>query len=256
MSSRPSCLSLTDAWMTSYAFASNFVLIFSEATEDALLHRLVWCQHLKFFSIILKAKTLLFCFAGTAEKEEEIKPDQPFSGPLPGSLPADHRPFFAPHSSGDQLSPSQTGRSHPAHTATPQMTSAASNLLPPVAFKNTIGRIVLSEHKSVKFNCSINIPNVYQETAGISWWKDGKELLGAHHSITQFYPDEEGVSIIALFRYVSFLSKCHRANTPSKAESPRKEHPGFVCMIVRQAILILLEGRYIADLAVLLISFK
>ncbi|XP_051039382.1 tyrosine-protein kinase Mer isoform X2 [Phodopus roborovskii] len=103
----------------------------------------------------------------------------------------------------DRLSPSQTGRSLPAHTAVPQMTSAASKLLPPVAFNHTIGHIILSEHKNVKFNCSINIPNTYQETAGISWWKDGKELLGAHHSITQFYPDEEGVSIIALFSITS-----------------------------------------------------
>ncbi|XP_034350581.1 LOW QUALITY PROTEIN: tyrosine-protein kinase Mer [Arvicanthis niloticus] len=140
---------------------------------------------------------------GTAEKREETKPDQLSSGPLPGSLPADHRPFSASHSSRDKLSPSQTGRSHPAHTAAPQMTSAASKLLPPVAFNHTIGHIVLSEHKNVKFNCSINIPNTYQETAGISWWKDGKELLGAHHSITQFYPDEEGVSIIALFSITS-----------------------------------------------------
>ncbi|XP_029392687.1 tyrosine-protein kinase Mer isoform X1 [Mus pahari] len=140
---------------------------------------------------------------GTAEKGEETEPERLFSGPLPGSLPTDHRPFSAPHSSGDQLPPSQTGRSHPAHTAAPHVASAASKLLPPVAFNHTIGHIVLSEHKNVKFNCSINIPNTYQETAGISWWKDGKELLGAHHSITQFYPDEEGVSIIALFSIAS-----------------------------------------------------
>ncbi|KAL1786206.1 tyrosine-protein kinase Mer isoform X1 [Sigmodon hispidus] len=133
----------------------------------------------------------------TAEKAEETKPDQLFPGPLPGSLPADHRPL-SPHSSGSQLSPSL-----PTLTAVPQVTSAASKLLPPVAFHHTVGHIILSEHKNVKFNCSINIPNTYQETAGISWWKDGKELLGAHHSITQFYPDEEGVSIIALFSITS-----------------------------------------------------
>ncbi|XP_057637849.1 tyrosine-protein kinase Mer [Chionomys nivalis] len=132
----------------------------------------------------------------TAEKAEETKPDQLFPGPLPGNLPANH-------SSEYQQSPSQTGRSLPAHTAAPRVTSASSKLLPPVAFNHTIGHIILSEHKNVKFNCSINIPNTYQETAGISWWKDGKELLGAHHSITQFYPDEEGVSIIALFSITS-----------------------------------------------------
>ncbi|MEJ1278731.1 tyrosine-protein kinase Mer isoform X1 [Cricetulus griseus] len=140
-------------------------------------------------SLLLGLLLLPAPWRATAEKAEETKPD-------------DHRPF-SPHSSGYQLSPSQTGRSLPIHTAVPQMTSAASKLLPPVAFNHTIGHIILSEHKNVKFNCSINIPNMYQETAGISWWKDGKELLGAHHSITQFYPDEEGVSIIALFSITS-----------------------------------------------------
>ncbi|XP_012967845.1 tyrosine-protein kinase Mer isoform X4 [Mesocricetus auratus] len=148
-------------------------------------------------SLLLGLLLLPAPWRATAEKAEETKPDQLFPGPLPGSLPADQRPF-SPHSSGYR-----TGRSLPAHTAVPQMTSAASKLLPPVAFHHTIGHIVLSEHKNVKFNCSINIPNTYQETAGISWWKDGKELLGAHHSITQFYPDEEGVSIIALFSITS-----------------------------------------------------
>uniref|UniRef100_A0A452TTX6 Tyrosine-protein kinase Mer n=1 Tax=Ursus maritimus TaxID=29073 RepID=A0A452TTX6_URSMA len=52
----------------------------------------------------------------------------------------------------------------------------------PLAFNHTIGHIILSEHKDVKFNCSINIPNMYQDIAVISWWKDGKELLGAHHT--------------------------------------------------------------------------
>lgn len=203
-----------------WSFTLNFLFVFSEATEDALL-RLLWPKKLKFFFIILKAETLLFRFAVTAEKAEETKPDQLFPGPLPGNLPANH-------SSEYQLSPSRTGRSLPAHTAAPQVTSAALKLLPPVAFNHTIGHIILSEHKNVKFNCSINIPNTYQETAGISWWKDGKELLGAHHSITQFYPDEEGVSIIALFRYVSFLSKCRYANATPGAESLGKAQPCFL----------------------------
>ncbi|XP_008838574.1 tyrosine-protein kinase Mer [Nannospalax galili] len=150
---------------------------------------------------------LLPALCGGAVEEEESKPEQPFPGPFPGSLSADHRPFSSPHSSGYQPalthSLSHTGRPYPAHTAIPHVTSAASKHLPPVAFNHTIGHIILSEHKNVKFNCSINIPKMYQETAGISWWKDGKELLGAHHSIIQFYPDDEGISIIALFSIAS-----------------------------------------------------
>ncbi|XP_006876512.1 PREDICTED: tyrosine-protein kinase Mer [Chrysochloris asiatica] len=79
------------------------------------------------------------------------------------------------------------------------MTSAGSNFYVPLAFNHTIGQITLSEHKDVKFNCSISIPTIYQDTAVISWWKDGKELLGAHHAITQFYPDDEVTAIISSF---------------------------------------------------------
>nr|XP_035962372.1 tyrosine-protein kinase Mer-like isoform X2 [Halichoerus grypus] len=96
-------------------------------------------------------------------------------------------------------SPAQPGRPHTGNAAHPGVTSAGSKLLPPLAFNHTIGHIILSEHKDVKFNCSINIPNMYQDIAVISWWKDGKELLGAHHAITQFYPDDEVTAIIASF---------------------------------------------------------
>lgn len=214
---------LTSAWMTRVCLYTQLLVLLFWGHWGCSAPPKKW----KFFFIVLEAKTLIFCFAAIAEKAEETKPDQLPPGPIAGNLPADHRPL-SPHSSGYQLSPSRTRRSLPAHTATPQVTSAASKLLPPVAFNHTIGHIILSEHKNVKFNCSINIPNTYQETAGITWWKDGKELLGAHHSITQFYPDEEGVSIIALFRYVSFLSKCHCANAVPKAEPLRKNQPCFI----------------------------
>lgn len=144
----------------------------------------------------------MLCFSAIAEvwKETELSP-----GPLPGNLPADHVPLTSTHHSRVQparmFPPTQTGGSHPGNTAVPQVTSAASKL-PPLAFNHTVGHIILSEHKDVKFNCSINVPNIYQDAA-ITWWKDGKEL-GEHHAITQFYPDDEVTSIIASFRYVAF----------------------------------------------------
>uniref|UniRef100_A0A452TTV8 receptor protein-tyrosine kinase n=1 Tax=Ursus maritimus TaxID=29073 RepID=A0A452TTV8_URSMA len=138
-----------------------------------------------------------------AEVREATKPDPP----LPGGLQADHTPFSLPHTSGYQpaltSSPPQPGRPHTGNAAHPGVTSAGSKLLPPLAFNHTIGHIILSEHKDVKFNCSINIPNMYQDIAVISWWKDGKELLGAHHAITQFYPDDEVTAIIASFSITS-----------------------------------------------------
>uniref|UniRef100_A0A2K5MDM8 receptor protein-tyrosine kinase n=1 Tax=Cercocebus atys TaxID=9531 RepID=A0A2K5MDM8_CERAT len=144
-----------------------------------------------------------------AEAREEAKPYPLFPGPLPGSLQTDHTSLLSlPHTSGYQpalmFSPTQPGRPYTGNVAIPRVTSAGSKLLPPLAFKHTVGHIILSEHKDVKFNCSISVPNVYQDTT-ISWWKDGKELLGAHHAITQFYPDDEVTAIIASFRYVFFL---------------------------------------------------
>ncbi|XP_064227765.1 tyrosine-protein kinase Mer [Aotus nancymaae] len=132
------------------------------------------------------------------EAREEAKPYLPF----PGRLQADNTPLLSfPHASGYQpalmFSPTQPGRPQTGNAAIPWVTSAASKLLPPLAFKHTVGHVILSEHKHVKFNCSISVPNIYQDTP-ISWWKDGKELLGAH-SITQFYPDDEVTAIIASF---------------------------------------------------------
>ncbi|XP_013378206.1 PREDICTED: tyrosine-protein kinase Mer isoform X2 [Chinchilla lanigera] len=134
---------------------------------------------------------------------EESEPYQPF----PRSLQAEHRPFSSSHTSGHQpalmLSPTQPGRPHPGDPPVPQATSGAAKLQPPVAFNHTVGHIILSEHKDVKFNCSINIPNMYQETESVSWWKDGKELRRAHNTITQYYPDNEVTSIIASFSITS-----------------------------------------------------
>uniref|UniRef100_A0A8C7BBS9 receptor protein-tyrosine kinase n=1 Tax=Neovison vison TaxID=452646 RepID=A0A8C7BBS9_NEOVI len=127
--------------------------------------------------------------------------------PLPGGLQADHVPLSLPHTSGYQpatmSSPTQSGRPPTGSAADAGVTSAGSKLLPPLAFNRTIGHIILSEHKDVKFNCSINIPTMYQDIAVISWWKDGKELVGAHHAITQFYPDDEVTAIIASFSITS-----------------------------------------------------
>ncbi|XP_062065832.1 tyrosine-protein kinase Mer [Lepus europaeus] len=137
-----------------------------------------------------------------AEAREEADPYLQLSGAAPGGQQADHAPPSFAHTSGYQpvlmFSPAQPGRPHPGDTALPQVTPAGSKL-PPLAFNHTIGHIILSEHKDVKFNCSISIPNVYQDVAVISWWKDGKELLGAHHAITQFYPDDEVTAVIASF---------------------------------------------------------
>ncbi|XP_069091177.1 tyrosine-protein kinase Mer isoform X2 [Pleurodeles waltl] len=58
--------------------------------------------------------------------------------------------------------------------------------LRPISFNPTIGSIVLSEHRDVKFNCSIDMPDsIWGEH--ISWWKDGTELLQADRIAIQYF---------------------------------------------------------------------
>ncbi|KAM7079156.1 tyrosine-protein kinase Mer isoform 1-T1 [Molossus nigricans] len=133
-----------------------------------------------------------------AEVTEETTPPLPFPGAV-----ADLVPSSSPLPLGAQpsASPAQPGRPGTGSAAHPSVTLAKSKRLPPLAFNHTVGRIILSEHKDVKFNCSISIPNTYQDTH-ISWWKDGKELLGAHHAVTHFYPDDEVTAVIASFSII------------------------------------------------------
>ncbi|XP_054431532.1 tyrosine-protein kinase Mer [Pteronotus mesoamericanus] len=136
-----------------------------------------------------------------AEERKESVPSLPFPGDL-----ADLVPSAFPPTPGAQpfmvLSPVLPGRPHTGSAAIPSVTSASSKLIPPLVFDRTVSHIILSEHKDVKFNCSISIPNTYQD-AHISWWKDGKELLGAHHAVTHFYPDDEVTAVIASFSITS-----------------------------------------------------
>ncbi|XP_006898998.1 PREDICTED: tyrosine-protein kinase Mer-like [Elephantulus edwardii] len=109
------------------------------------------------------------------------------------------------------FSPTQSGTLHTRNTDQSRMTSAGPQFRLPLAFNHTVGHIVLSEHKDVKFNCSINVPNIYQHTEVISLWKDGKELVSAHHAITQFYPDGEVTAIISSFS----ITNVHRSDNGS-----------------------------------------
>ncbi|XP_015419273.1 PREDICTED: tyrosine-protein kinase Mer isoform X1 [Myotis davidii] len=132
-----------------------------------------------------------------AEVREEATPRLPFPIGL-----ADLVPSSSPLSLGAQplvvVSPTPPRRLRRGNAALPSVPLARSKRLPPLAFNHTVGHIKPSEHNDVKFNCSISIPNTYQDTH-ISWWKDGKELLGAHHAVTHFYPDDEVTAVIASF---------------------------------------------------------
>ncbi|XP_078505165.1 tyrosine-protein kinase Mer isoform X2 [Lissotriton helveticus] len=55
-----------------------------------------------------------------------------------------------------------------------------------ISFNPTVGNIVLSEHRDVKFNCSIEVPDS-NRVEHISWWKDGTELLTADRVAIQYF---------------------------------------------------------------------
>ncbi|XP_054978648.1 tyrosine-protein kinase Mer [Sorex araneus] len=143
-----------------------------------------------------------------AEVKREAKTHLPSQDPVPGTQQTDHTPSSQPallFSSTQHRGPS------PVNEILSRATTAGTKLLPPLAFNHTIGRIVLSEDKDVKFNCSISIPNMYHDSAIISWWKDGKELLGAHHVITQYYSDDRTTTIITSFS----ITKVQRSDNGS-----------------------------------------
>lgn len=129
---------------------------------------------------------------------EETTPRLPVPTGL-ADLVSSSFPLFLGAQPSVVVSPAPPRRRHRGNAALPSAMVARPKRLPPLAFNHTVGHIMPSEHNDVKFNCSISIPNTYQDTH-ISWWKDGKELRGAHHAVTHFYPDDEVTAMIATFR--------------------------------------------------------
>ncbi|XP_055984786.1 tyrosine-protein kinase Mer [Sorex fumeus] len=147
-----------------------------------------------------------------AEVKIEAMTNLPSQDPVPGTQQTDHTPSSQDESQPALLfSSTQDRGSSPVNGILSKATTAGTKLLPPLAFNHTVGRIVLSEHKDVKFNCSISVPNMYHDSAIISWWKDGKELLGAHHVITQYYSDDRTTTIITSFS----ITKVQRSDNGS-----------------------------------------
>ncbi|XP_069463939.1 tyrosine-protein kinase Mer isoform X2 [Ambystoma mexicanum] len=67
----------------------------------------------------------------------------------------------------------------------------------PLAFNPTVGTIALSEHGDVKFNCSIETPDL-NRVEHISWWKDGMELLTADRIAIQYFQiNDHGIATMS-----------------------------------------------------------
>ncbi|XP_029450170.1 tyrosine-protein kinase Mer [Rhinatrema bivittatum] len=73
-----------------------------------------------------------------------------------------------------------------------------TTFLQPIMFNPTVGSITLSEHKDVKFNCSIEVPNLNQDLY-ISWWKDEMELLSTDRIAIHYSQvnDNEGTMLLS-----------------------------------------------------------
>ncbi|XP_054840629.1 tyrosine-protein kinase Mer isoform X2 [Eublepharis macularius] len=107
-----------------------------------------------------------------------------------------------------------------------------------IKFNPTVGRIVIAEHKEIKFNCSINVPKslINQDSALISLLKNGKELLDADRLASQFYQfdDNEITTMASTFSIIN-VQRSDNGSYRCKLKVNSDE-------IMSDPILVLLEG--------------
>ncbi|XP_053239429.1 tyrosine-protein kinase Mer isoform X2 [Podarcis raffonei] len=124
---------------------------------------------------------------------------------------------------------------------TNKLTSTESNAAHPLGsfkFNPTVGSIVVAEHMEIKFNCSISVPKwlINHDSALISLWKNGKELVGADRIASQYFQfdDNEVTTMISTFNIPNVLRSDNGSYT-CKLKVNSEE-------IVSDPILVLLEG--------------
>uniref|UniRef100_A0A8C8STG3 Tyrosine-protein kinase Mer n=1 Tax=Pelusios castaneus TaxID=367368 RepID=A0A8C8STG3_9SAUR len=137
-----------------------------------------------------------------------------------------------------------SAETHPAEPYLEQASAStwdgdpAVHALQSIKFNPTVRRIVINEHKDVKFNCSIKIPDVLlnQDSPVISLWKDGKELQGLERMATRHYevPDGDDIEMISTFS-ISNAQRSDNGSYSCKLKIRREE-------IVSDPIFIQLEG--------------
>ncbi|KAM4694221.1 tyrosine-protein kinase Mer [Discoglossus pictus] len=104
-----------------------------------------------------------------------------------------------------------------------------------IKFNPTVGNIALSEHKDVKFNCSIVVPNI-DNGEQITWWKDAMALPSSERIAIQSFEIPDG-------EMTTMLSSC------SIAGVKRSDNGSYTCKlkiededIVSDPIYIQVEG--------------
>ncbi|XP_048338192.1 tyrosine-protein kinase Mer isoform X2 [Sphaerodactylus townsendi] len=133
---------------------------------------------------------------------------------------------------------------HPGDSSTMRTNKAPSgegytaHSLQSIKFNPTVGTIVIAEHKEIKFNCSISVPNslINPDSAFISLWKNGKELLDADRLAIQYYlfDDNEISTMISAFSIIN-VQRSDNGSYRCKLKVNSDE-------IVSDPILVVLEG--------------
>ncbi|XP_072844982.2 tyrosine-protein kinase Mer isoform X2 [Pogona vitticeps] len=122
-----------------------------------------------------------------------------------------------------------------------KLTSAEGDAADPlriIKFNPTVGSIRIAEHMDITFNCSINVPKslINQDSASISLWKNGKDLIDADRLASQYYQfdDSEDIAMISTFSIVN-IQRSDNGSYRCKVKVSNNE-------IVSDPILVLLEG--------------
>ncbi|KAJ7341214.1 hypothetical protein JRQ81_005063, partial [Phrynocephalus forsythii] len=122
-----------------------------------------------------------------------------------------------------------------------KLTSAEGDAADPlrlIKFNPTVGSIRIAEHMDIKFNCSISVPKslINQDSAAISLWKNGKELIDADRIASQYYQfdDGEDIAMISTFSIIN-IQRSDNGSYRCKVKVNSNE-------IVSDPILVLLEG--------------
>ncbi|KAM9316778.1 tyrosine-protein kinase Mer [Gastrophryne carolinensis] len=88
-------------------------------------------------------------------------------------------------------------------TSTPSLSHDMEDIspAPSIRFNPTVQNIVLSEHKDIKINCSIDVPNLYSGEY-ITWWKDGHLIQHSEHIAVQSFAVPDSV-VTSMHSYCS-----------------------------------------------------
>ncbi|KAM6279798.1 tyrosine-protein kinase Mer isoform 2-T2 [Porphyrio hochstetteri] len=158
--------------------------------------------------------------------------------PRAGADDADQNGGAGPYLWAESHRPQRSAGHWPYPSMEQPRDEPSAGSLQQMKFSPTVRHIVISEHKDVKFNCSIRVPQLLLRsyTPSISLWKDGKELHMLDRIATRHIeiPDETELAITSTFRILNAV---------------RSDNGSYVCKlnisgteVVSDPILVQLEG--------------